>query len=65
MKKEKEYLEIKVHKKGKKKKRIESSKETQSVPSVSDMSEIAACFPSPVADDPSALLSPTFLSSSQ
>jgi len=31
------------------------------VPSVSDMSEIAACFPSPVANDPSALLSPTFL----
>ena len=42
--------------------RIESSKETLSVPSVSGMSEIAACFSSPIADDPSALLSPTFLS---
>ena len=42
--------------------RIKSSKETQSAPSVSGMNEIAACFPSPIADDPSALLSPTFLS---
>ena len=37
--------------------RIESSKEP--VPSVSGVSEIAACPPSPIADDPSALPSPT------
>ena len=39
--------------------RIESSKELESVPSTSDVSEIAACPPSPIADDPSALPSPT------
>ena len=38
--------------------RIESSKE-QPVPSTSGVSEIAACPPSPIADDPSALPSPT------
>ena len=37
--------------------RIESSKEP--VPSVSGVSETAACPPSPIADDPSALPSPT------
>ena len=37
--------------------RIESSKEP--VPSTSGMSEIAACLSSPIADDPSALPSPT------
>ena len=36
-----------------------SSKEPEPVPSTSGMSEIAACPPSPVADDPSALPSPT------
>ena len=39
--------------------RIESSKEPESVPSMSGVSEIAACPPFPIADDPSALLSPT------
>ena len=39
--------------------RIESSKEPELVPSVSGVSETAACPPSPIADDPSALLSPT------
>ena len=39
--------------------RIESSKEPEPVPSTSGMSEIAACPPSPIADDPSALPSPT------
>ena len=39
--------------------RIESSKEPEPVPSASGMSEIAACPPSPMADDPSALPSPT------
>ena len=39
--------------------RIEFSKEPEPVPSTSGMSEIAACPPSPVADDPSALPSPT------
>ena len=39
--------------------RIESSKEPKPVPSTSGMSEIAACPPSPIADDPSALPSPT------
>ena len=39
--------------------RIESSKEPEPVPSVSGVSEIAACPPSPTADDPSALPSPT------
>ena len=39
--------------------RIESSKEPEPVPSMSGMSEIAACPPSPIADDPSALPSPT------
>ena len=41
--------------------RIESSKEPEPVPSTSGMSETAACPPSPVADDPSALPSPTVL----
>ena len=39
--------------------RIESSKEPEPVPSTSGMSEIAVCPPSPIADDPSALTSPT------
>ncbi|XP_060154126.1 protein FAM162A isoform X1 [Globicephala melas] len=39
--------------------RIESSKEPEPVPSMSGMSEIAACPPSPIADDPSALPFPT------
>ena len=39
--------------------RIESSKEPEPVPSVSGVSDIAACPPSPIADDPSALPSPT------
>ena len=39
--------------------RIESSKEPEPVPSMSGMSEIAACPPSPIADNPSALRSPT------
>ena len=38
---------------------IESSKEPEPVPSTSGMSAIAACPPSPIADDPSALPSPT------
>ena len=38
--------------------KIESSKEPEPVPSTSGMSEIAACPPSPMADDPSALPSP-------
>ena len=46
--------------------RIESSKEPEPVPSASGVSEIAACPPSPIADDPSSLPSPTSsLSSSQ
>ena len=46
--------------------RIESSKEPEPVPSTSGMSEIAACSPFPIADDPSVLPSPTSsLSSSQ
>ena len=39
--------------------RIESSKEPEPVPSTSGMSDIAACPLSPIADDPSALPSPT------
>ena len=39
--------------------RIESSKEPEPVPSMSGVSEIAACPPSPTADDPSALPSTT------
>ena len=39
--------------------RIESSKEPETVPSTSGVSEIAACPPSPIADDPSPLPSPT------
>ena len=39
--------------------RIESSKEPEPVPSTSGMSEIAACPPSPIADNPSARPSPT------
>ena len=39
--------------------RIESSKEPESVSSMPGMSETAACPPSPIADDPSALPSPT------
>ena len=39
--------------------RIESSKEPEPVPPTSGVSEIAACPPSPIADDPSALPSPT------
>ena len=36
--------------------RIESGKEPEPVPSMSGVSETAACPPSPIADDPSALL---------
>ena len=39
--------------------RIESSKEPELVPSTSGVSEIAACPPSPIADNPSALPCPT------
>ena len=39
--------------------RIESSKESEPVPSTSGVSEIAACPSSPIADDPSSLPSPT------
>ncbi|KAJ8790809.1 hypothetical protein J1605_021237 [Eschrichtius robustus] len=39
--------------------RIEASKEPEPVPSTSGMSDIAACPPSPIADNPSALPSPT------
>ena len=39
--------------------RIESSKEPEPVPSTSGMSEIAACPPSPIAEDTSALPSLT------
>ena len=39
--------------------RIESSKEPEPVPSWSGMSGIAACPPSPIADDPSVLPAPT------
>ena len=39
--------------------RMESSKEPEPVPSTSGVSEIAARPPSPIADDPSALPSPT------
>ena len=42
----------------KKVERIESSKEPEPVLSTSGVSEIAACPPSPIADDPSALPSP-------
>ena len=38
--------------------RIESSKEPEPMPSKSGMSDIAACPPSPIADDPSAVPSP-------
>ena len=41
--------------------RIESSKELEPVPSTSGVSEIAACPPSAIADDPSALPSPSHL----
>ena len=44
--------------------RMESSKEPEPVPSQSGMGEIAACPPSPIADSPSALPSPTSSSSS-
>ena len=36
-----------------------SSKEPEPVPSASGMTDIAACPPSPMADNPSALPSPT------
>ena len=39
--------------------RIESSKEPEPVPSASDVGAMAACPPSPTADDPSTLPSPT------
>ena len=39
--------------------RTESSKEPEPMPSTSGMSDAAACPPSPAADDPSALPSPT------
>ena len=38
---------------------IESSREPEPVPSASGMSQISACLPSPIANDPSALPSPT------
>ncbi|XP_012003706.3 nuclear autoantigen Sp-100 isoform X6 [Ovis aries] len=44
--------------------RVESSKELEPVSSVSGVSEIAACPPSPIADDPSALPSSTSCPSS-
>ena len=43
---------------------IESGKEPEPVPSTSGVNEIVACPPSPIADDPSALPSPTSSSSS-
>ena len=39
--------------------RIESSQESEPVPSTSGMSEIVAWPPSPIVDSPSALPSPT------
>ena len=39
--------------------RIKSNKKPEPVPSTSGLSEIAACPPSPIADHPSALPSPT------
>ena len=45
--------------------RIESSKEPEPVPSTSGVSEITACPPSRIADDPSALPSPTSSPSSR
>ena len=39
--------------------RIECNKKPEPVPSMSGVSAIAACPPSPIADDPSALPSPT------
>ena len=39
--------------------RIESSKEPEPAPSSSGKNEISACSPSPIADNPSALPSPT------
>ena len=39
--------------------RIESSKEPEPMPSMSRVSETAACPPSPIADNPSTLPSPT------
>ena len=39
--------------------KIESSKEPESVPSTSGVGEFVACPLSPIADDPSALPSPT------
>ena len=44
--------------------RIEFSKEPEPVPSTSGMSEISACSPTPVADDPLALPSPASSASS-
>ena len=43
----------------KKEQRIESSKEPELVPWMSGVREAAICPPSPIADDPSALPSPT------
>ena len=45
--------------------RIESSKEPKLLPSVSGVSDIAACPPPPIADDPSALPSPNSSHSSR
>ena len=39
--------------------RIEFSKKPEPVPSVSGLSEVAACPPSPIAEDPSAPPSPS------
>ncbi|XP_066875983.1 tigger transposable element-derived protein 1-like isoform X3 [Kogia breviceps] len=44
--------------------RIKSCKEPEPVPSTSGVSEMAPCPPSPIADDPSAVPSPTSSSSS-
>ena len=44
--------------------RIDSSEEPEPVPSTSGMSEISACSPTPVADDPLALPSPASSASS-
>jgi len=44
--------------------RIESSKEPESLPSRSGVSEITACPPFSIAEDPAALPSPTFSPSS-
>lgn len=44
--------------------RIESSRKSEPVPSMSSMGKIVACLLTPVADSPSALASPTSFPSS-